>query len=78
MLIPPQILKATSAAIPFIAVRITYALLSVFGSGGLQSKWSNLYGSVGAYVTMGLIMEYIVMLMYLGVGIRIPPVKRVN
>jgi hypothetical protein len=63
---------------PFIAVRITYALLSVFDSSGLQSKWSSLYGSVGAYVTMGLIVEYIVMLIYLGVGIRIPPVKRIE
>ena len=63
---------------PFIAVRITYALLSVFDSSGLQSKWSSLHGSVGAYVTMGLIVEYIVMLIYLGVGIRVPPIKSIE
>ena len=60
---------------PFLVVRIAYAFLSVFNSDGLQSKWSDLYGSVAAFVLMGLIMEYIVVVIYLGVGIRIPPVK---
>ena len=63
---------------PFLAVRIAYAFLSVFDADGLQSKWDDLYGSVAVYVVMALIMEYIVVVIYLGVGIQIPPVKRVE
>ena len=60
---------------PFIAVRIAYALLAVFSADGLHSKWNDLYGSVAAYVIMALVMEYAVVLIYLSIGIRIPPVK---
>lgn len=61
---------------PFLAVRIAYAFLSVFDdAGGLQSKWEDLYGSVAAYVLMALIMEYVVVVIYLTVGIRIPPTR---
>ena len=63
---------------PFIAVRIAYALLAVFSAGGLHSKWNDLYGSVAAYVIMALVMEYAVVLIYLSIGIRIPPVKSMN
>lgn len=71
-----QILKATLVAIPFLAVRIAYAYLSVFNAEGLQSKWDTLYGSVAAYAVMALLMEYIVVVIYLGVGIRIPRIKK--
>ena len=63
---------------PFLVVRIAYAFLSVFDTDGLQSKWDDLYGSVAAFVIMALIMEYIVVVIYLSVGIRIPPVKRIK
>lgn len=61
-------------AIPFLATRIAYAFLSVFDSSVLT--WNDLYGSVAAYVTMALLMEYIAVLLYLGVGFIIPPVQR--
>jgi hypothetical protein len=54
--------------------RVTYAFLSVFDSSHLT--WNDLYGSVTAYVAMALLMEYIVVVLYIGVGFIIPPVKR--
>lgn len=60
---------------PFLAVRIIYAFLSVFDAEDLNSNWNDLHGSVAAFVIMALIMEYVVVIIYLGIGIRIPPVR---
>ena len=76
-----QTLQATALTTPFIIVRITYAFLSVFQAattGGLSSKWDALYGSVGLFVGMVLIMEYVAVLVFILVGIRIPRIGKDN
>lgn len=64
-----HVLKGTAVALPFILVRIIYAFLSYFSSDPVTSQWSPLYGSLGAYVGMGLIMEYAAVVIYVGVGL---------
>lgn len=71
-----QILVGAVASFPFVVVRITYAFLSIFKSNSLQSKWDALYGSATAFVLMVLIMEYIVVIIFIVVGIRIPRVNK--
>lgn len=56
-------------------VRIIYACLSSFDANPLTSKWNSFSGSLTAFVVMGLIMEYIVVVDYLTVGFLIPPVR---
>lgn len=58
---------------PFLIVRVAYALLTVFST---NQKWNNLTGSIAAFVCMGLLMEYVVVGIYIGVGITIPPVGK--
>ncbi|KAH0536001.1 hypothetical protein FGG08_007100 [Glutinoglossum americanum] len=66
-----MLLRAFSLAIPFLIVRIVYALLAAFSSA-LISKWSAIYGSWVAFLVMGLIMEFIVVAIYVTAGILIP------
>ncbi|KAJ9365594.1 hypothetical protein C8Q69DRAFT_499204 [Paecilomyces variotii] len=67
------IVKGSASAMPFLIVRVAYALLSVFST---SQKWNNLTGSIAAFVCMGLLMEYVVVGIYIGVGISIPPVGK--
>ncbi|KAL1850068.1 hypothetical protein Plec18170_007165 [Paecilomyces lecythidis] len=67
------IVKKTASAMPFLIVRIAYALLSVFSS---NEKWNNLTGSIAAFVCMELLMEYVVVGIYIAVGMAIPPVGK--
>ena len=71
-----QIFRGTAAAIPFLIVRIAYAFLSVFHPS--NEEWEPLYGSVGAFVGMVLIPEYIVLAVYIGVGISTPGSRHVG
>lgn len=57
-------------AIPFLAVRMAYLLLSIFDSD--QTKWNALEGDVAAFVLMVLLMEYVVVWLFLGTGYWIP------
>ena len=66
-----KILKATPLAIPFLIVRTTYALLSVFATS-LDSKWDTIDGSAVAFAFMALLMEYVVVCIYLYIGFSIP------
>ncbi|KAI9869127.1 MAG: hypothetical protein M1813_002951 [Trichoglossum hirsutum] len=65
------LLRAFSLSIPFLIVRIIYSLLSAFGST-IFSKWSPVSGSWVAFLIMGLIMEYIVVMIYVTAGVLIP------
>jgi len=71
-----QIFRGTGAAIPFLIIRIAYAFLSVFHPS--SKEWEPLYGSVGAFVGMALIPEYIVLVVYIGVGISMPVSRHVG
>ncbi|GAE00158.1 conserved hypothetical protein [Paecilomyces variotii No. 5] len=48
------IVKGTASAMPFLVVRVAYALLSVFSS---DQKWNNLTGSIAAFVCMELLFH---------------------
>ena len=63
-------MQGTLTAIPFLIVRVTYLLLSVFHPD--HNKWSALFGDIGAWIVMVLVMEYIVVWLYIGTGYRIP------
>lgn len=66
-----KVALATTASIPFLAVRIVYACLSIFTG---NPKWSPLTGSVVAFVVMHSVMEYVVACMYIAVGFILPSI----
>ncbi|KGO73690.1 hypothetical protein PITC_039010 [Penicillium italicum] len=70
------ILNSTALATPFIAVRIVYLFLSVFHPSDL--RWSDLRGPIAPFLTMGLLMEYSVVLIYLITGFLIPSWKNIE
>jgi hypothetical protein len=59
---------------PFLTIRITYAMLSVFEPA--DTKWNNLSGSIGIFVGMCLLMEYGAMVCFIGTGFLIQRIKR--
>ncbi|CAG7925164.1 unnamed protein product [Penicillium olsonii] len=61
---------ATALATPFIIVRISYLFLSVYQPSDL--RWNDLSGPIAPFVTMGLLMEYAVVCIYLTTGFLIP------
>jgi hypothetical protein len=61
-----------SCSIPFLAVRMTYACLSVFES---NPKWSPLTGDIAPFVCMHSLMEYLVVLICVTCGHLIQPTK---
>lgn len=69
-----QALKAMALATPFMVVRITFLFLAVFDSSDL--RWSALYGPIAPFLTMGLLMEYSVVCIYLTTGFIVSPWKR--
>lgn len=58
------------AAVPFIAVRITYSFLSVYHPS--DDRWNDLSGAIGPFVVMVLLMEYVVVGIYIATGFLIP------
>ncbi|KAJ5383761.1 hypothetical protein N7517_001672 [Penicillium concentricum] len=70
------ILNATALATPFIAVRIVYLFLSVFEPTDL--RWNDLSGPVTPFLTMGLLMEYSVVSIYLITGFMIPSWRNIQ
>ena len=58
---------------PFLAVRISYAMLAVFHPQ--DTKWDFLSGSIGVFVAMNLIMEYAAMVAFISVGLMIPRIE---
>jgi len=69
-----MLLAAFTIAIPFLIVRIVYSFLGAFAST-LFSQWSPVKGSWRAFLVMGLVMEYIVVLVYIYTGITLPSNK---
>lgn len=69
-------LLATTALIPFLVVRVVYALLGIFSTGTNATKWDPLVGNVAAFLVMHSVMEYVVVILYLVLGFILPPVRR--
>ncbi|KAI0363938.1 hypothetical protein BV20DRAFT_1039659 [Pilatotrama ljubarskyi] len=83
-----QLLYAVAVALPFLFVRVVYAVLSSFAPPALGfdanghpfeahstsglAKFSTSTGSWAIYLFMSVIMEYITVLIYTIVGIRTP------
>lgn len=63
------ILVGVLAAIPFLFIRILYAVLAVSRDKG---KFTLLNGSATTQLGMGIIQEMVVVLVYVGVGILAP------
>jgi hypothetical protein len=71
-------LVGSTLALPFLVVRVVYSFLSIFDNGGVlfyESKWSYLDGSLVAYIIMGLVMEYVVVCIYIFIGMMVRPSK---
>lgn len=71
----PQVLIAITCSIPFLAVRLVYALLSIFNDGQL---WNPLSGSIAPLVVMHSLMEYIVVVICLITGYLLDPLHPVT
>jgi len=57
-------------AIPLLALRTAYGLLQVFYLDTLAQPWNPIYGSAVSLVLMALLPEYIILVMYIGLGFR--------
>jgi len=76
------LLIGISSALPFLGVRLIYAVLSSFSGSLVPSatskntnslaKFNMATGEWWIYLVMGLLMEYIVVIIYTAVGIRVP------
>jgi hypothetical protein len=61
-------LFAVLISVPFLIVRLIYALLSIFNAGAI---WDPLAGAVAPFVIMHSLMEYCVVLICLFIGYRV-------
>lgn len=66
-----QIFAANVVASAFLTVRLVYFCLAIFAAERVGSRWNPLSGSVAALVCMVLIPEFIVVLIYVYVGLTI-------
>ncbi|KIM85114.1 hypothetical protein PILCRDRAFT_817972 [Piloderma croceum F 1598] len=76
------LLIAISSALPFLGVRVVYSVLSAYSGSPISTPTSSTTGSLSKfnivngewqiYLVMGLVMEYIVVLVYVIAGILIP------
>ncbi|KAJ5090095.1 hypothetical protein N7532_008779 [Penicillium argentinense] len=71
-----KVLQATAVATPSVLVRISYLSLSVFHSDG--GKWNTLTGDIGPFVVIFIVMEYVVGLLYVSTGDRLPETRRIK
>ncbi|KAG1908567.1 uncharacterized protein F5891DRAFT_1098125 [Suillus fuscotomentosus] len=79
-----QLLKAISIALPFLAIRTLYSVLSTFSSDSFSitgttesntsdlAKFNVLTGEWQIYLVMDMLMEYAVVIIYAVAGIMLP------
>ncbi|KAG2070649.1 hypothetical protein BDR04DRAFT_1099652 [Suillus decipiens] len=79
-----QLLKAISVALPFLAVRTLYSILSTFSSSSFSttststtstndlSKFNLFTGEWQIYLVMDMLMEYAIVIIYCVAGIVLP------
>ena len=70
------LLYAVALSIPFLLVRLIYALLVDFDSG--STTFNNITGNVIVQAFMATLEEFIVVLLYLTAGLLIPKIPRSN
>ncbi|KAH8655764.1 hypothetical protein BX600DRAFT_470276 [Xylariales sp. PMI_506] len=64
-------LKFASLAIPFLLVRAVYGLGYIFNSGDITSIWNPLFGNAVMFALMGLLTEYVIVGLYMWVGLSL-------
>ncbi|KAL4926624.1 uncharacterized protein BDV17DRAFT_293417 [Aspergillus undulatus] len=64
-----RIYLAVFLALPFMAVRVVYSMISAFGS---DRRFSVIYGDVGVRLGMATIEEFVVVFMYTVLGVVTP------
>lgn len=83
-----QLLTGISLALPFIGVRVIYTVLSAFlpvtrsispdgqvtytTNASSLNKFNSISGSWAIYLIMSVITEYIAVLIYTAIGIKVP------
>jgi hypothetical protein len=77
-----QLLIAISSALPFLGIRVLYSVLSSYSGSPVPNAESSTHNSLSKfnisngdwwiYLLMGLIMEYVVVVVYTTAGARIP------
>ncbi|KAF8526249.1 hypothetical protein BU17DRAFT_83047 [Hysterangium stoloniferum] len=69
-----KLLLSLTIVLPFLAVRVTYSVISVFSTSTPEhpSQWSPTAGNWKIYLFMGLIAEYIICSIYVISGMLIP------
>ncbi|KIJ34914.1 hypothetical protein M422DRAFT_34854 [Sphaerobolus stellatus SS14] len=69
-----KFLNVLSLALPFLFVRVLYTVLAAFtAKSSGPSKFSSISGDWKIYLFMGLLMEYIVVLIYIIGGLKLAP-----
>jgi len=67
-----QLLSGISSALPFLGIRVLYSILSAYSTSTPSlAKFNRVTGEWQLYL-MSLVLEYIVVLIYMGVGILVP------
>ncbi|KAI5123723.1 hypothetical protein M0805_000316 [Coniferiporia weirii] len=85
------LLKGISCALPFLAVRTLYSVLSSFspassftstgvssGSSSGLAKFNSISGEWQIFLVMGILMEFIVVSIYIFFGLRLPISKEIG
>lgn len=68
-----RILIAVALSLPFLAVRIIYSLISVFGD---NPDFNSFSGSVIIFALMAVMEEFIIVILYLAAGLLAPKIQR--
>ena len=70
------LLYAVALSIPFLLVRLIYAMLVDFDTGSTTFSYIN--GNVIVQAFMAVLEEFVVVLLYLGAGLLVPKIPRSN
>jgi hypothetical protein len=68
-----KVILALFVASPFLVIRTVYGFLQVQHQENPLSRWNPLYGSAPLFAGTALLMEYISLVVFMGVGFSIPP-----
>jgi hypothetical protein len=68
-----RLLVVIAIAEPLVLIRLTYAMLFIFGAG---MRWNTAFGDVTAYLCMAVLEEIVVITVALGVGLTLKKIPK--
>jgi hypothetical protein len=72
-LIVKQLVVGMAATIVFYVVRVVWFCLAAFSTAG---TWDQIFGSLGAFIAMALLPEYVILAVHVYLGFAIPKIPK--